>query len=71
LFDERDLPASGWTRCMALAAFVLAAPGPIDIRFRGLRADFGIPPTVAETSQPKRAGPGKEIDIKSWNGGFK
>jgi outer membrane immunogenic protein len=49
---------------MALAAFVLAAPGPIDIRFRGLRADSGIPPTVAETSQPKRAGPGKEIDTQ-------
>jgi hypothetical protein len=32
---------------------------------------LGIPPTVAETSQPKRARPGKEIDIKSWNGGFK
>jgi hypothetical protein len=35
------------------------------------RVNFGIPPTVAETSQPNRARPGKEIDTQSWNGGFK
>jgi hypothetical protein len=56
---------------VALAAFILAATRPTDVRFRGLRPDFGIPSTVAETSQPKRARPGKEIDINPGTGGSK
>src|SRR6516225_4681076 len=33
-------------------------------RLENFRPKFGIPPTVAERSQPKRARPGKEIDTQ-------
>src|SRR5499427_6806976 len=33
-------------------------------RLRNAWPKFGIPPTVAERSQPKRARPGKEVDTQ-------
>src|SRR5215475_9208479 len=42
-----------------LSRILMACP-----RLADFRPKFGIPPTVAERSQPKRARPGKEIDTQ-------
>jgi hypothetical protein len=56
---------------MALAAFILAASRPTDLRFRGLRPVLeSLPPLPKHHSQSAQDLV-KKSTLKSWNGGFK